>query len=64
MVSSLESESRGKPAFLKVDRSEAVDMAVDTRHAGAPACGSAPANVLSEYVEAAGGTRLRVAATQ
>ena len=34
-------------------------MAVDTRCAN-----EGPANVLSEYVEEAGGTRLRVAATQ
>ncbi len=48
-----------QPAFLTLDRSEAVEMAVDTRRAT-----EGPANVLSEYVEEAGGTRLRVAATQ
>ncbi len=32
-----------EPAFLTPDRSEGVEMAVDTRRAGAPACGSANA---------------------
>ena len=44
-------------AFLTPDRSEAVETVLDTRRAGVPACGSAPANVLSEYVEETGGTR-------
>ena len=40
--------------ILTPHRSEAVEMAVDTRRArGTRLCGSTPANVLSEYVEEA-----------
>ncbi len=57
-------QRRARPAFLTPDRSEAVEMAVDTRRVTRKRVPQDPRKRTVRYVEEAGGTRLRVGGTR